>query len=310
MNNNEINNLVASIDVKGKQEFMGKEIPVVEGGFGEGKRCLTDKTIAEIHNQPTPEIRRRINDNAKRFKTDIDIIDLKVMAESHNNLELLQPLGYSKMQISKAEHIYLLSERGYAKLIKIMDTDLAWDIHDKLIDEYFAMRKVINSDEQLKSNLLLEIYNGGQGGILASKKLTELETRPLQDTIEKQSNTINELLPAANYTKKVLEDNNTLLTITQIAKDFGMSGHALNDLLHDLGVQYKQNGQWLLYSKYQGKGYARTVQSEVKNAKPQTKWTQKGKKFIHDILRKNGIKTVWEQQQEVLQVEQQSFNLN
>jgi phage antirepressor YoqD-like protein len=310
MNNNEINNLVASIDVKGKQEFMGKEIPVVEGGFGEGKRCLTDKTIAEIHNQPTPEIRRRINDNAKRFKTDIDIIDLKVMAESHNNLELLQPLGYSKMQISKAEHIYLLSERGYAKLIKIMDTDLAWDIHDKLIDEYFAMRKVINSDEQLKSNLLLEIYNGGQGGILASKKLTELETRPLQDTIEKQSNTINELLPAANYTKKVLEDNDTLLTITQIAKDFGMSGHALNDLLHDLGVQYKQNGQWLLYSKYQGKGYARTVQSEVKNAKPQTKWTQKGKKFIHDILRKNGIKTVWEQQQEVLQVEQQSFNLN
>ena len=118
------------------------------------------------------------------------------------------------------------------------------------------------------------------------------------------------MLPAANYTKKVLEDNDTLLTITQIAKDFGMSGQALNDLLHDLGVQYKQNGQWLLYSKYQGKGYARTVQSEVKNAKPQTKWTQKGKKFIHDILRKNGIKTVWEQQQEVLQVEQQSFNLN
>lgn len=93
----EMNNLVASIDVKGKQEFMGKEIPVVEGGFGEGKRCLTDKTIAEIHNQPIPEIRRRINDNVKRFKTDIDIIDLKVMAESHNNLELLQPLGYSKI---------------------------------------------------------------------------------------------------------------------------------------------------------------------------------------------------------------------
>ena len=99
---NKMNNLVASIDVKGTQEFMGKEIPVVEGGFGEGKRCLTDKTIAEIHNQPIPEIRRRINDNVKRFKTDIDIIDLKVMAESHNNLELLQPLGYSKMQISKA----------------------------------------------------------------------------------------------------------------------------------------------------------------------------------------------------------------
>ena len=66
----------------------------------------------------------------QRFKIDIDFIDLKVMAESHNNLELLQPLGYSKMQISKAEHIYLLSERGYAKLIKIMDTDLAWDFYN------------------------------------------------------------------------------------------------------------------------------------------------------------------------------------
>lgn len=309
MNNNEINNLVASIDVKGTQEFMGKEIPVVEGGFGEGKRCLTDKTIAEIHGMQPKNVRARITDNLKRFKEDVDYIDLKVAYDTSNNLELLQSLGYSKMQISKAEHIYLLSERGYAKLIKIMDTDLAWDIHDKLIDEYFAMRKVINSDEQLKSNLLLEIYNGGQNGVLASKKLTELETRPLQDTIEKQSNTINELLPAANYTKKVLEDNDTLLTITQIAKDFGMSGQALNDLLHDLGVQYKQNGQWLLYSKYQGKGYARTVQSEIKNAKPQTKWTQKGKKFINDTLRKKGIKTIWEQEQEVLQV-QQTFDLN
>ena len=309
MNNNEINNLVASIDVKGKQEFMGKEIPVVEGGFGEGKRCLTDKTIAEIHGMQPKNVRARITDNLKRFKEDVDYIDLKVAYDTSNNLELLQYLGYSKMKISKEEHIYLLSERGYAKLIKIMDTDLAWDIHDKLIDEYFAMRKVINSDEQLKSNLLLKIYNGGQNGVLASKKLTELETRPLQDTIEKQSNTINELLPAANYTKKVLEDNDTLLTITQIAKDFGMSGQALNDLLHDLGVQYKQNGQWLLYSKYQGKGYARTVQSEIKNAKPQTKWTQKGKKFINDTLRKKGIKTIWEQEQEVLQV-QQTFDLN
>lgn len=143
------------IIIRGSQNFMGMEIPVVEGGFGESKRCLTDKTIAEIHNQPTREIRRRINDNAKRFKTDIDIIDLKVVAESHNNLELLQSLGYSKMQISKAEHIYLLSERGYAKLIKIMDTDLAWEIHDKLIDEYFAMREVINSAESSS----LELYN-------------------------------------------------------------------------------------------------------------------------------------------------------
>lgn len=130
------------IRTNGKQNFMGKEMPIILGGFGEGKKCICDKTIAEIHNQPITEIRRRVNDNISRFKENIDFIDLKiVVGENHNNL--LDDLGYTHMQISKAEHIYLLSERGYAKLIKIMDTDLAWEIHDKLIDEYFEMREML-----------------------------------------------------------------------------------------------------------------------------------------------------------------------
>ena len=132
----------------GTQDFMGIEIPVIEGGFGEDKRCLTDKTIAEIHNMESRNVRARISDNIKRFKENVDFIDLKSCLSDKQ--QLLLPLGYSNMQISKAEHIYLLSERGYAKLIKIMDTDLAWEIHDKLIDEYFTMREVINSNEQLK----------------------------------------------------------------------------------------------------------------------------------------------------------------
>ena len=134
--------------VKGRQEFMGREIPVVLGGFGEGKKCVSDKTIAEIHGMREPDVRRRITDNIKRFKESIDFIDIKQrilltdtlgVHETHT-LELLQNLGYAKQSITQAEHIYILSERGYAKLIKIMDTDLAWDIHDKLIDDYFRLR--------------------------------------------------------------------------------------------------------------------------------------------------------------------------
>ena len=298
---NEMNNLVASIDVRGTQEFMGKEIPVIEGGFGEGKRCLTDKTIAEIHSQPVGEIRKSINRNIKRFKEHIDYLDL----QRSDMVTTLLNLGYSKQSITQAEHIYLLSERGYAKLIKIMDTDLAWEIHDKLIDEYFTMRKIINSSEQLKSTLLLEIYNGGQAGVLASKQLVELEKKPLINTIEKQSDVINELKPHAEYAERVLEDKKTTLTPTQIAKDFGMAGQGLNALLHDLGVQYKQNGQWLLYAKYQGKGYTESYQADIPHAKPQTRWTQAGKKFIHDILRENGYKTLSETKQE-----QQCFDFN
>ncbi len=183
-----------NLRVKGNQEFMGINIPVIEGGFGEGNRVITTKTIAEIHNQPEREIRRRITDNIKRFKNDIDFIDLKQGVGESHTLELLQELGYTKSAITQTGHIYILSERGYAKMIKIMDTDLAWEIHDKLMDEYFAMRQVINSDEQMKAKLLLSIYNGGQEGVLALKELTEIRvreaTKPLLETIDTQQETI------------------------------------------------------------------------------------------------------------------------
>ncbi len=132
---------MSSLIVKGTQTFMGKEIPVVLGGFGEGKKCVSDKTIAEIHNQPEREIRRRIVDNIGRFTENIDYIDLAQRVGESHTLELLSFLGYARQSITQAKHIYLLSERGYAKLIKIMDTDLAWQIHDKLVDEYFALRE-------------------------------------------------------------------------------------------------------------------------------------------------------------------------
>lgn len=126
--------------INGTQSFMGKEIPVVSGGFGENKKCISDKTVAEIHDTKTYHVRELINRNINRFKESIDFIDLKEGIVLNDTLEFLLDMGYAKQSITQAEHIYLLSERGYAKLIKIMDTDLAWEIHDKLIDEYFELR--------------------------------------------------------------------------------------------------------------------------------------------------------------------------
>ena len=265
---------------------------------------ITTKTLAEVYECDVSNIKVNFNSNKDKFIEGKHYY--KAEGEELKNLRVSNPY----LQISpKTRTLYLWTKRGASRHCKMLGTDKAWDMFDSLEENYFNPKVAQLTEED---QAILSIVNSSTKAetALAIKNYKEIVEKPLQDTIEKQSDMINELLPAANYTKKVLEDNNTLLTITQIAKDFGMSGHALNDLLHDLGVQYKQNGQWLLYSKYQGKGYARTVQSEVKNAKPQTKWTQKGKKFIHDILRKNEIKTVWEQQQEVLQVEQQSFNLN
>lgn len=83
-------------------------------------------------------------------------------------------LGYSKQQIIQAEHIYILSERGYAKLIKIMDTDLAWEVHDKLMDEYFELRdekvKMDNLSPELRLLINMEMEQKRQAAVLAEVK--------------------------------------------------------------------------------------------------------------------------------------------
>ena len=148
------------LKVIGIQNFMGLEIPVVLGGFGEGKKCISDKTVAEIHGMEMFKVRERIQSNIKRFQEGIDFIDIKqriLLADTLETKEyyitLLTELGYAKQSITQAEHIYILSERGYVKLIKIMDTDLAWEIHDKLMDEYFEMREGKYYYEELSPEL-------------------------------------------------------------------------------------------------------------------------------------------------------------
>jgi hypothetical protein len=120
----------------------------IEGGFGKNKRAMLVKEIAEIHNQPLGEINRRINENRKHFIDGKDILDIRA-----NGFEPLgRKLGYSKQSFNQSTNIYVLSERGYSKLLKIMDDDLAWEKYDQLVDGYFQMRQVIKeSPEALES---------------------------------------------------------------------------------------------------------------------------------------------------------------
>lgn len=98
------------------QEKIGKfEFTGIEGGFGEGKKALLVRDIAVIHNQIVGNINLLINRNRKRFKDGVDILDLKQIVPSN----LFSKYGFTKAQWGNANHIYLLSERGYAKLYKI-----------------------------------------------------------------------------------------------------------------------------------------------------------------------------------------------
>lgn len=140
------------------------------------------------------------------------------------------------------------------------------------------------------------------GSELMAKALLEAQAVPAEKdtTIAKQTQLIGELKPKADYTDRILQSK-SLVTITQIAKDYGMSGAAMNEKLHELGVIYKLGGQWLLYSKYQAKGYTHSETVDITHkdgsgdVRMNTKWTQKGRLFLYGFLKKHGILPVIEQ---------------
>lgn len=125
------------------------------------------------------------------------------------------------------------------------------------------------------------------------------ERLQLENKIKDQQ--IAELKPKADYTDKIL-NSKSLVTISQVAKDYGLSGKALNEKLHDLRIQYKQSGQWLLYAKYQDKGYTHSETTDLRQVNGidkvimRTKWTQKGRLFLYSKLKENGIIPTIEQE--------------
>ncbi len=152
-------------------------INIVEGGFGENQKCILVKDISEQHGAKTPDINKLINRNKSRF-TNNDLIDLKNCQSSDD--QQLNELGFTNMQIGKADNIYLLSERGYVKLVSMMDNsnEKKWEVMDKLIEEYFKMREVINSDENLKNQLLLNLFSDDKLVVAnAHKEIVKLEIK-------------------------------------------------------------------------------------------------------------------------------------
>lgn len=136
---------------------------------------------------------------------------------------------------------------------------------------------------------------------LATKLKDEQTRRKEADAeIRVKDQIIGELKPKADYYDEILK-NPGLVTITQIAKDYGMSGKKMNRILHELGIQYKQSEQWLLYSDYHCLGYTQSEVTDIirsdgtPDVKLLTKWTMKGRLFLYNKLKEKGIIPVIEQ---------------
>ncbi|NFN14648.1 ORF6N domain-containing protein [Clostridium botulinum] len=131
---------VSQIKLRGINEVDGMKFHYIEGGFGENKKAMLAKEIANIHGRDLKVINQNINRNRKRFKNGIDIVDLK---GTEFEVTLSNHEIYNQNSINRSENIYLLSERGYSKLLKILEDDVAWEQYEKLVDGYFNMRAEI-----------------------------------------------------------------------------------------------------------------------------------------------------------------------
>ncbi len=150
----------------------------------------------------------------------------------------------------------------------------------KEVRQYFIqVEKDFNSPEKIMARALK----------IAEGKLNVLQ---LENTQQKQL--IGELKPKADYLDQILQSK-ALVTITAIAKDYGMSAKAFNKKLHELKVQFKQGHQWFLYSDYHNCGYTHSETVEythsdgTKDVTMNTKWTQKGRLFLYELLKENGL---------------------
>ncbi|MED3574525.1 phage antirepressor KilAC domain-containing protein [Cytobacillus praedii] len=174
-----------------------------------------------------------------------------------------------------------LSEEAFTLVAMSYNTKEAVQMKIKFIQEFKRMKEALMTISS-PSYMIEDPIKRAQKWIEEQKERLMLEQQMKENE------------PKVTYYDLILQSKD-VINITQIAKDYGLSGKILNQILNEEEVQYKTNGQWLLYSKHQDKGYTKshTIEYRKSNgengAKLHTKWTQKGRLFIHNLLSKRGI---------------------
>lgn len=217
----------------------------------------------------------------------VDGVLPRLKKDGYNQIVVIDSMG-------RKQNAYFVNEQNLYKTIMRSDKPIAESFQDWVCGE-----------------VLPSIRKTGQYGVFDIPK-TYAEALRLaadqQDMIEHQrqvieeneteiialTDKVNEMNPKAVYYDQILKSKNTILP-SQIAKDYGLSAIKLNRILKNLHIQHKMRGQWLLYSKHTGKGYTKSVSIPFKyndgtnGTKMQTEWTQKGRLFLYEELKKNGI---------------------
>lgn len=281
------------LTVKGLVTVEGMKFHDIEGGFGEDKKSMLAKEIAEIHGRELKKINELINKNRKRFVDNVDVIDIKTGLSKGLVLEM----GFTNAQYGNAKNIYLLSERGYAKLLKILEDDLAWEQYDKLVDGYFNMRKAIKE----KSPDLM-IAEAIKTMVDTQKSIAEAQAKQDEKIIKliEEQNKLTEQVKniTENYQmlcvltdgqweskKRISSFNGGLQKISEIVEGTGITPADANKKLIEKGILYEDKIEGKVPTPESiEKGICEKLPVRTNPGKYFAVYTTKGQKEVKKIL--------------------------
>ena len=168
-------------------------------------------------------------------------------------------------------------------LAKSLGTDKAWEEYEYLVDYYFTTEKTLKDDGGIIADVDLVMNKffadlDPTQSILVKGMLTQIETSQKE---------LKEIRPKGEYYDTVLQVS-FLKTTTEVAKDINMSAKKLNEILHSLGLIYKQSKTWFLYKEYEHL-VPEYCDYHINQYSQLLKWTEKGREFLLDFLKKNKI---------------------
>ena len=202
--------------------------------------------------------------------------------------------AWEKVNGLKFELVEYVDEKGEKRPEYQLDKDETLYVATKYNDETRAKlimrwKQLEVENMELKSKLNSKTYTIPEDYEEALLRIVD-HVRTEKELTSK----IKEDAPKVEYYTKVMASTDTV-TATTIAKDYGMTAAKFNALLHNLGVQFKQDGQWVLYHKYQNKGYTKSETIPIQRfpgvlgSATSTKWTQVGREFLYHFLKDNNI---------------------
>ena len=244
--------------------------------FGESKQTMSSLEIAKLTGKPHNDVMKAIRTMEPAWKK---ISEGNFSLASYSDAQGKQRPCY---ELTKTECLYVatkFNDEARAKLV------LRWEeLEQKQRAKMLQLPDFTDPAEAARA--WAQEYEQKQVLAIENKRLEE---ENIQLVIENQ-----ELKNDKNYLDIIMRSKE-LLTISQIAQDYGMSGKAMNKLLADMGVQYSINGQWILYAKYKDCGYVSSRSIEFirnngqRDYRLHTEWTQAGRKFLYEELKKQGI---------------------